>query len=61
MNETRTDKLLKQVRKHPIAVLLILATLIYLLLYRHFIFHGAVYMYEDIGSDSLMQMPKPLR
>ena len=41
------------IKKHPAIPLLVLTNLIFLVLYRHFIFHNAVYMYNDGGSDSL--------
>lgn len=41
------------IRKHPILPLLVLTNLTFLLLYRHFVFHNAVFMYSDGGSDSL--------
>ena len=41
------------IKKHPAIPLLILTNLVFLILYRHFIFHNAVYMYSDGGSDSL--------
>ncbi len=40
-------------KKHPAIPLLVLVNVVFLLLYRHFIFHNAVYMYSDGGSDSL--------
>ena len=46
-------KIVDYIKKHPAIPLLILTNLVFLVLYRHFIFHNAVYMYSDGGSDSL--------
>ena len=40
-------------KEHPIIPLLILTNLVFFVLYRRFLFKGAVFMYSDVGSDSL--------
>ena len=40
-------------KEHPIILLLILTNLVFFVLYRRFLFKGAVFMYSDVGSDSL--------
>lgn len=41
------------IRKHPRTALLIFTAILYLILYGRFLFGDAVFMYGDIGSDSL--------
>lgn len=40
-------------KKHRLLLLLILTNLVFLILYRRFLFGDAVFMYSDVGSDSL--------
>ena len=41
------------IRKHPRTTLLAATAVLYLILYGRFLFGDAVYMYSDVGSDSL--------
>ncbi|MDO4805412.1 MAG: YfhO family protein [Lachnospiraceae bacterium] len=41
------------IRKHPRISLIIVTAILYLVLYGRFLFGNAVFMYSDIGSDSL--------
>ena len=41
------------IRKHTRTTLLAATAVLYLILYGRFLFGDAVYMYSDVGSDSL--------